>query len=114
MARQNPITLAEKRKIRTMRNVRRHLRVGRQQFASLVGVGECTLVARENFRSPWPGNPLRDHRRKIEAELARMERDIATVRALLSEAATPAEAAASAPTPSPMSATPHPTEAATA
>ena len=99
---------------RQMRRVREALRMLPTEFSVLLGLGIENLRSREACRNRWPGNPLRDHRRKIEAELARMERDIAAVRVLLSEAATPVEAVASAPTPAPVSATAHPMEAATA
>jgi hypothetical protein len=95
-----------------MKRIRQALRLPVGAFSVLIGISSESLRAREFCRCRWSDNPLREHRRKIESELARMERDIAAVRALLSEAATPAEAVASAPTPSP--ALTHPMEAATA
>lgn len=97
---------------REMKRVRQSLRMLPTEFSILLGLGTENLRSREACRNRWPGSPLRDHRRKIEAELARMERDIAAVRALLAEATPPASAPV--PSPSPASATPHPTEAATA
>jgi hypothetical protein len=95
-----------------MRLIRSALRLSVPQFAKLLCVGDMALTAREHSRSRWPGNPVAEHRTHIEAELARMERDIAAVRALLAEATPPASAPA--PSLSPVSATAHPTEAATA
>lgn len=85
---------------RQMRHVRESLRMIPTEFSVMLGIGTENLRSREACRNRWPGNPLRDYRRKIEAELARMERDIAAVRALLAEATPPA---ATAPAPSPAS-----------
>lgn len=85
-----------------MLSVQLALRMSRTDFSIFLGIGSELLRAREAERCRWPGNPLREHRRKIEAELARMERDIATVRTLLAEAAAPdGSVPASLPPPTP-------------
>lgn len=79
--------------------------MNRTRFSLFLRVGVENLRAYKSGRTSWQGNPLREHRMQIEAELARMDRDIAEVRALLAAAALPA-APVPAPAPSPAPATP--------